>query len=71
MTPTLVLSEQPTCEEASPWSITTYIPCGKPAVAVIDNGDRQPYNMCTACAEHNIRNRGARLVAMISVQRPA
>jgi hypothetical protein len=26
---------------------------------VIDNGDSQPYWMCAACADHNVKNRGA------------
>lgn len=51
-----------TCEEASILSTTTYIPCGKPARYMISNGDPKLYFMCDACADHNVRNRGARVV---------
>jgi hypothetical protein len=47
------------CQEASPLSRGSYIACNAPAVTVIDNGDPQPYWMCAACADHNVRNRGA------------
>jgi hypothetical protein len=48
-----------TCQEASHLSREEYIPCGAPAVAVVDSGDAHPYFMCGPCAEHNVRNRGA------------
>lgn len=49
------------CEEASPMSHNFYIPCNKPAVAMVGWPDRGegPYRMCPACADHNARNRGA------------
>lgn len=48
-----------TCEEASPMSANFYIPCGQPAVAVVDHGRGEgEYLMCEACADHNVRNRG-------------
>lgn len=50
------------CEEASVLSHNHYIPCNAPAVVLIDNGDRRQYRMCQPCAQHNIHNRGARLV---------
>lgn len=53
------------CEEASRWSRETYIPCNRPAyhhVAFVALGEG-PYRMCEACAEHNLSNRGAELVA--------
>lgn len=51
-----------TCEEASPQSHQHYIACGRPALFVIKNNDAETYNMCAACADHNIKNRGARCV---------
>lgn len=52
-----------TCEEASPLSHMTYIPCGRPAVAVVqfDTGEG-PYNMCAPCADHNVPRRRAHYV---------
>ncbi len=47
------------CQEASPLSLATLIACGRPAAAIIDNGDEHPYWMCAACADHNVKNRGA------------
>lgn len=49
-----------TCQEASSLSHNTYIPCGRPAAFVVKNSDPSPYAMCAACADHNVRNRGAR-----------
>lgn len=51
------------CQEASVFSRESYIPCGAPAVAIVDNGDSRPYYMCEGCADHNVRNRGARVVS--------
>lgn len=48
-----------TCEEASPLSHQFYIACGRPAEFVVKNRDPRPYAMCAACADHNVRNRGA------------
>lgn len=47
------------CEEASPLSRETYIPCGQPADAIVKCEREGPYNMCAACADHNVRRRGA------------
>jgi hypothetical protein len=52
------------CQEASPFSRGFYIPCGKPAVAIVRHDkDRRSYYMCAACADHNVGNRGARLIS--------
>lgn len=48
-----------TCQEASDASFVSYVPCGDPAVCVVDNGDEHPYFMCAPHADHNVRNRGA------------
>lgn len=50
------------CEEASPLSHKVFIPCGRPAVVIVKTRDPKPYNMCAACADHNVRNRGAEYV---------
>lgn len=63
MTDDLLIPEGTRCEEASTLSIQTYIPCGEPAVAIVDNGDRRRYYMCEGCTDHNVRNRGARIIA--------
>ena len=52
-----------TCEEASMLSVRMYIPCGKPATFLVKNRDPKPYFMCEACADHNVRNRGAKILA--------
>lgn len=41
-----------------------YIPCGQPAVALVKNRDPNPYFMCMGCADHNVRNRGAKIIAL-------
>ncbi len=46
------------CEEASSLSAERYIPCNAPATRLIRNRDGV-YRMCDACANHNVRNRGA------------
>jgi hypothetical protein len=51
------------CQEASIHSRETYIACGKPAVAVIwHEKDKRAYPMCHPCSDHNVRNRGGRLL---------
>lgn len=50
------------CQEASPMSYQFYIACGRPAVAVVKGRDADAYLMCEGCADHNVRNRGARYV---------
>ena len=47
------------CEEASPLSTNGYIPCNRPATRLVAHGDEGPYRMCDACADHNLKNRGA------------
>lgn len=47
------------CQEASSLSRNDYIPCGAPAVCIVDNGDERPYWMCEQCATHNVERRGA------------
>lgn len=39
-----------------------YVPCGKPAAYVVKNNDPRPYVMCAACADHNVKNRNAKIV---------
>jgi hypothetical protein len=52
------------CQEASPRSVSTYIMCGAPAEALVwHEKDKRVYPMCKACAWHNLRNRGGRLLA--------
>jgi hypothetical protein len=57
------LDEGAECQEASPLSYSFKIECGRPAVALIDNGDQMPYFMCAGCADHNVRNRGGMILA--------
>ena len=54
-----------TCEEASPLSVRTFIPCGKPATFLVKNRDPKPYFMCEACADHNVKNRGATVLESV------
>lgn len=48
------------CEEASPMSHQFYIPCNQPATRMVKTRDPNPYRMCDMCADHNVRNRGAK-----------
>lgn len=48
------------CQEASELSHSFYIPCNRPATRIIKTSDATPYRMCNMCAEHNIKNRGAK-----------
>jgi hypothetical protein len=58
------------CQEASILSRATYIPCCAPAVAIVyHDRDRRGYYMCLPCADHNIRNRGGKLVKVNSAGR--
>lgn len=56
------------CEEASLMSKRFYIPCNAPAAFIVkhDGRDEGPYRMCAACADHNVRNRGGRVVETLS-----
>src|SRR3990167_6081004 len=65
-----LMDGNPTCEEASLLSKETFIPCGAPAVAVVKNRDVNPYFMCLPCAYHNVRNRGAKLIAAKKIKSP-
>lgn len=48
------------CEEASPMSAQFYIPCNRPAVALVGwkGRDEKPIRMCDQCEYHNVKNRG-------------
>ena len=51
------------CQEASMFSKEDYIPCNALAVAIVHHDkDGRSYYMCAQCADHNLRNRGGRLV---------
>lgn len=53
------------CQEASTASGATYIPCGEDGTKlVLSERGQRIYVMCDACADHNIRNRGAVLLAV-------
>jgi hypothetical protein len=53
------------CQEASTLSRATYIPCARPAVALVSNRDRCMYFMCAMCESHNVANRGGILIARL------
>lgn len=55
-----------TCEETTGMLGETYLRCGRPAAALVQHQGRkeEPYFMCDACANHNVRNRNA--VALLS-----
>jgi hypothetical protein len=48
------------CEEASTLSHHFYIPCNRPAVAIVGWKGRSdtPIRMCDQCEWHNVHNRG-------------
>jgi len=50
------------CQEASPMSGMKYFACAAPAVAIVNNGDDRPYYMCYGCTQHNVRNRGGKIL---------
>lgn len=55
------------CQEASPLSKETFIPCGGTGPAsklVWHQKDRRAYVMCASCAAHNLRNRGGEELAV-------
>lgn len=55
------------CEEASPFSIKKYIPCGEKATKfVLSERGEKVYPMCAGCADHNIRHRDAKDVGEVS-----
>jgi hypothetical protein len=51
------------CEEASLYSREFYIPCNRPAEFLVQTKDKSPYRMCDMCTDHNVRNRGAHVIA--------
>lgn len=56
-----------TCEEASPFSLNKYLPCGNKAVVVVySERDNREYAMCAKCAFHNINSRGMKEVRKIN-----
>lgn len=60
------IPEKATCQEASILSRAHYIPCGAPASAIVyHDGDGRGYYMCAPCADHNVRNRGGKLIVSI------
>lgn len=62
--PLIPIPDDALCQEASPLSVNSYIPCAKPAVAIIyHRRDGRGYYMCDGCADHNIRNRDGLLVS--------
>ena len=56
------IPEGTTCQEVSIFSQRTYIPCERPAVAIVKNRDPEPYYMCAGCTSHNVANRGAKIL---------
>lgn len=56
------------CEEASLWSREFYIPCNEPAKYMVKNRDPKPYRMCDMCADHNVRNRGAKIIGPFTLE---
>ena len=53
------------CQEASHLSVNRYIACAQPATKlVLSERGRRLYPMCEGCADHNIRNRRAKLAAV-------
>lgn len=63
MIPPIQIPADAKCQEASIFSTVKYIPCGKPATAIVySERDERGYYMCAGCASHNIANRGGKLV---------
>lgn len=58
------------CQEASPRSRDTYIPCNAPAIFVVQGADPCSYTMCAMCADHNVRNRSAHYVRAGEAHKP-
>ena len=53
------MSTQHTCQETTGMIGEEYLRCGAPAETLVQPRGRTegPYWMCSACANHNIRNR--------------
>lgn len=60
-----IILKSVTCVEASQLSRETFIACGAPAVGLVwHDNDRKAYPMCAGCCDHNISNRGGKLLAV-------
>jgi hypothetical protein len=66
----LSIPDDAKCQEASPFSKGMYLACSQKATTIVDNGDSRPYYMCAGCADHNIRHRGAKLLAALHQKHP-
>lgn len=53
------------CQEASVFSKEVYIPCNAMITSLIENKDSHFYFMCQSCTYHNVKNRGAKVIAEI------
>jgi len=63
MIPPIPIQDDARCQEASILSRGTYIACSAPATTIVyHEKDGRGYFMCDPCADHNIRNRGGKLV---------
>lgn len=62
--PMIDIPDTALCQEAAILSKAYYIPCNKPATAIVYHArDGRGYYMCAMCADHNVRNRYGELVA--------
>lgn len=59
-----------TCQETTGMIGDKYLRCGQPAVVVVQHRGRNegPYDMCYACADHNLRNRNAGVVEWLDTE---
>jgi len=57
-----MLKAKPDCCEECAMGAPIYIPCNKPATVIVKTRDATPYRMCEHCADHNVRNRGAKII---------
>ncbi len=59
------------CEEADLRSREFYIPCNRPAKHIVgwEHRSEGPYRMCDMCTEHNVKNRGARIIGPYDAKR--
>ena len=57
------------CQETTGMIGNEYLRCGAPAVALIQHRGRHegPYYMCRGCADHNVHNRNADVVAWMGL----
>jgi hypothetical protein len=62
--PGIQIPEGAECQEASALSHAFYVPCCRPAVAIIYyECDRRGYLMCGGCAAHSVYSRSGKWVA--------